>query len=308
MRIATPHNPPHAPQPSSNTPKATRISARVALLAACLLAGCQLSKGDSFDGGRALLLVGEQLAFGPRVPGSSASAQTAEWLEVSLGGLGWETSVAPTLYRGIELRNVVAKLGLPGHAPILIGTHYDTRPLADRDPLKPLAPVPGANDGASGVAVLLELARLLPKDGELPEVWLVFFDGEDSGNLDGWEWSAGAAAFAAGLQVRPQAVVIVDMVGDADLRLPRERTSDPALADEIWATARDLGVQAFVDEPGLPILDDHRPFLDLGIPSILIIDLDYDYWHTTQDTLDKVSAHSLEQVGSVLQAWILSRR
>jgi Zn-dependent M28 family amino/carboxypeptidase len=158
------------------------------------------------------------------------------------------------------------------------------------------------------VAVLLELAHVLPADLNGLEVWLVFFDGEDSGGLDGWEWSAGATAFAADLQVTPEAVVIVDMVGDSDLQLPRERSSDVALTDELWRIADDLEADAFVDQPCTAILDDHRPFLALGIPSVLIIDLEYDYWHTTADTLDKVSAESLEQVGSVVQAWILSRR
>jgi glutaminyl-peptide cyclotransferase len=98
------------------------------------------------------------------------------------------------------------------------------------------------------------------------------------------------------------------MVGDAHLRLPRERSSDPALTDEIWSIARNLGADAFVDEVDGAILDDHRPFLERRIPAVLIIDLDYKYWHTTADTPDKVSAESLEQVGSVLQAWVLSRR
>ncbi|MCX6071601.1 MAG: M28 family peptidase, partial [Chloroflexi bacterium] len=254
-------------------------------------------------------LVERQVAFGPRIPGTDGSAQAAEWIGRSLEGSGWETSVSSSVYQGVELRNVIGRRGSSNAAgPIVIGTHYDTRPRADRDPLDPSAPVPGANDGASGVAVLLELARVLPADADDPLIWLAFFDGEDSGDLDGWEWSAGAAAFVAQLDAKPQAVVIVDMVGDSDLRLPRERSSDSILTDEIWGIARDLGADAFVDEPGIAILDDHRPFLALGIPAVLIIDLEYDYWHTTGDTQDKVSAESLEQVGSVLQAWILSRR
>jgi len=308
MRIATPsHHIPH-PNPLTNTQQAMRIGCRLGLVVAALLTGCRADSSATFDGGRALTLVERQLAFGPRIPGTDPSAQTAGWIATSLAGLDWETSTYPSIYRGVVLRNVIGRRGSSTGGPIVIGTHYDTRPQADRDPRSPEAAVPGANDGASGVAVLLELARVLPADAKDLEIWLAFFDGEDSGDIDGWEWSAGAAAFAADLEVRPQAVVIVDMVGDSDLRLPRERSSDRALTDEIWGFARDLGADAFVNEPGIPILDDHRPFLALGIPAALVIDLEYDYWHTTADTLDRVSADSLEQVGSVLRAWILSRR
>jgi glutaminyl-peptide cyclotransferase len=308
MRIATtpPTTTTHHTLP--NATQATRIALCLFVGGVIIGGACGPQRGAAFGGDEALDLVERQVAFGPRIPGTDASAQAAQWIEDSLRDSGWDTSVSVSVYQGVELRNVIGRRGSSSAGPIVVGTHYDTRPRADRDPLDPSAPVPGANDGASGVAVLLELARVLPADADHPEIWLAFFDGEDSGDLDGWEWAAGAAAFAAGLEIRPQAVVIVDMVGDSDLRLPRERNSDSTLTDEIWGIARNLGADAFVNEPGIAILDDHRPFLALGIPAVLIIDLEYDYWHTTGDTLDKVSAESLEQVGSVLQAWILSRR
>ena len=248
------------------------------------------------------------MAFGARIPGTAAHAQAEKWILASLEALGWEATVHSASHRGVELHNLVGKRGGSERGPIVIGAHYDTRPQADRDPVQPEEPVPGANDGASGVAVLLELARVLPADLEGREVWLVFFDGEDSGGLDGWEWSAGAAAFASDLPVTPQAVVIVDLVGAADLRISREASSDAALMDEIWSIAEDLGAEAFVPEIGAPIMDDHRPFLQLGIPAVDLIGLPYAHWHTTADTLDKLSAGSLEQVGRVVHAWILSRR
>ncbi len=131
------------------------------------------------------------------------------------------------------------------------------------------------------------------RDLEGQEVWLIFFDGEDSGGLDGWEWSAGAAAFAADLTVTPQAVVILDMVGDADLQIRREATSDATLLDEIWSIADTWAHRPSSRRSACPIIDDHRPFLDRGIPAVDIIDLPYAYWHTTADTLDKISAESL---------------
>jgi Zn-dependent M28 family amino/carboxypeptidase len=271
-------------------------------------AGCTRGEAAEFDGEAALLMAGRQMSFGPRILGTAAHAEAEEWIVGSLVALGWETSVHTAVYRGVELHNLVGKLGASDDGPIVMGAHYDTRPVADRDPVDPEQPVPGANDGASGVAVLLELARVLPSDLDGREVWLVFFDGEDSGGLDGWEWSAGAAAFAADLTVTPQAVVILDMVGDVDLQIRREATSDVTLLDEIWTIADTLGADVFVPEIGVPIMDDHRPFLDRGIPAVDIIGLPYAHWHTTSDTLDKISAESLEQVGRVVHAWILSRR
>jgi len=293
----------------SNQHKATRI--RIVLLVSALAlaaSGCARNSATVFDGEEALLLAGRQMTFGARIPGTAAHAEAEEWIAASLEALGWETSVHTVIYRGVELHNLVGKRGASNDGPIVIGAHYDTRPKADRDPVDPEQPVPGANDGASGVAILLELARVLPSDLDGREIWLTFFDGEDSGGLDGWEWSAGAAAFAADLTVTPQAVVILDMVGDVDLQIRREATSDASLLDEIWSIADTLGARAFVQETGVPIMDDHRPFLDRGIPAVDIIDLQYAHWHTTADTLDKISAESLEQVGRVVQAWILSRR
>ena len=309
MRIATyhRHRTPTYIHPEQH--KATRM-ALVLLAGAVALAavGCARRPAPEFDGEAALLLAGRQMSFGPRIPGTAGHAEVEKWIAASLETLGWETTVHTVIYRGVELRNLVGKRGASQDGPIVIGAHYDTRPKADRDPVDPARPVPGANDGASGVAILLELARVLPPDLDGREVWLTFFDGEDSGGLDGWEWSAGAAAFAADLTVTPQAVVILDMVGGADLQIRREATSDVTLLDEIWSIAETLGSEAFIEEIGVPIVDDHRPFLARGIPAVDIIGLPYAYWHTTADTLDKITAESLGQVGRVIQAWILSRR
>ena len=177
----------------------------------------------------------------------------------------------------------------------------------DPDPARQDEPVPAANDGASGVAVLLELARVLPKDLN-QQIWLVFIDAEDQGELPGWDWLLGSRALAESLKSNPDAVVIIDMIGDADLNIYQERNSNPDLTREIWDTAADLGYsQSFIAQPKYSMIDDHTPFLEKGMRAIDIIDFDYPYWHTTQDTADKVSAESLMAVGDTLLHWLLKQ-
>ena len=146
----------------------------------------------------------------------------------------------------------------------------------------------------------------LPHQDKLQhQVWLAFFDAEDNGNLDGWEWCVGSSYMAAHLQVAPQAVVVVDMIGDADQQLYLERNSDAILQTRLWEIAATVGyTDTFVSEYRWTIYDDHVPFAQRGIPAVDIIDFDYPHWHTTRDTLDKVSAESLERVGRVLEAWL----
>jgi glutaminyl-peptide cyclotransferase len=257
-----------------------------------------------FDGQRAYADVQLQVAFGPRTPGSEGHAQIRAWMRQELVRAGWQVEVQESEALGHPIYNLVAKRG--GESPqIILGAHYDTRIYADHDPdpANRLMPVPGANDGASGAAVLLELARSLPED-TVP-VWLVFFDAEDNGGIEGWDWILGSREFVRNNPIRPRAVVIVDMIGDADLNIYKERNSDPELTSEIWEVARGLGYENFfIPEYRHSMLDDHTPFLEAGIPAIDIIDFDYPYWHTTQDTPDKVSAESLEIVGKTLWTWI----
>jgi Zn-dependent M28 family amino/carboxypeptidase len=222
--------------------------------------------------------------------------------------MGWETSTQPVLMMGHPLTNVIAHKG-SGSPEFLLGAHYDSRMRADRDldPSRRSQPVPGANDGASGVAVLLELARVLPE--ELAQrAWIVFFDGEDNGDLPGWDWILGSRAFVAETKIAPQVVIILDMVGDADLNIYIERASDPGRVAAIWASASALGYsQEFLPLPKYQMIDDHLPFVKRGIPSVLIIDFDYPYWHTTADTADKVSPESLQIVGRTLLNWFLTQ-
>jgi hypothetical protein len=262
---------------------------------------------ESFNGERALADVETQVDFGPRIPGSTGHAQVQEWMRAELSTAGWDSRIQTTERLGHPIQNIIAYRG-DASPKIIIGAHYDTRMVADNDPdpNKRLEPVPGANDGASGVAVLLELARVLPEDSL--STWLVFFDAEDNGRIEGWDWILGSQAFVDELDFRPEAAIIVDMIGDADQNIYIERNSNPKLVDEIWTVASDLGYeQSFIPEPKYSMLDDHTPFLQAGIPAIDIIDFDYPYWHTTADTLDKVSANSLEAVGRTLQVWIANR-
>ena len=237
-----------------------------------------------FDGQRALADVEAQVAFGPRTPGSAGHAQILEWLRAELSAAGWDSHIQSAEMLGHPIQNVIAYHG-DAQPRIILAAHYDTRMFADNDPglLNQLKPVPGANDGASGVAVLVELARVLPADS-VP-IWLVFFDAEDNGRIQDWDWILGSQVFVSELGFRPEAVVIVDMIGDADLNIYKERTSDQQLVDEIWSVASELGYKdTFIPEPKYSILDDHTPFLQAGISAMDIIDFDYPYWHTTGDT------------------------
>ena len=246
--------------------------------------------------------------LGPRLPDSPAHDQVIAWVLGEIANAGWEGEVQD-IPGDKPIKNIIAKRGKAGPW-IILGAHYDSRLMADQDPDPQLRtqPVPGANDGASGVAVLLELARTLPAD--LPvQLWLVFFDAEDNGDIQGWDWIMGSSAFVASLEAKPDAAIIIDMIGDANLNLPIEQNSTPELVQQIWQTAKDLGYESvFLNQPGYSMLDDHTPFLQAGIPAVDIIDFDYPYWHTTQDTPDKVSAQSLEIIGNTLTQWLKTQR
>jgi Iap family predicted aminopeptidase len=287
----------------------TLIGALLILVVGWYAASFYNTQADSasFDSSHAYADVQTQVSFGSRIPGSAGHAQIREWMRAELESAGWMVEVQQTERMGHPIYNLIAKRN--AEAPqIILGAHYDTRMIADNDPdpAKQTEPVPGANDGASGVAVLLELARSLPDD-TLP-VWLVFFDAEDNGRIEGWDWILGSRAFVEEIPVAPRAVVIVDMIGDADLNIYLERNSNVAIRTEIWSTAEKLGYgDKFINQEKYSMEDDHTPFLEAGIPAVDLIDFDYPYWHTTQDTPDKVSAKSLQAVGDTLLNWIVGQ-
>ncbi len=258
-----------------------------------------------FDGQRAWVHATAQVELGPRPVGSGAGWATGDYIRDQLVGFGWQVSEQVFAYAGLQGRNLV---GIRGTGPVvMLGAHYDTRPIADRDPdpARRELPVLGANDGASGVAVLLELARVVDVEATGKTVWLAFFDAEDRGGVDGWPFSVGAEQMARQLQVLPEWVIVLDMVGDADQRFRPEGYSDPDLQQRLWDLAAELGyAEQFVAEPQGPIADDHVPFLQRGIPAVDVIDLEYPAWHTQGDTLERISAESLGRVGRLMEVWL----
>jgi Zn-dependent M28 family amino/carboxypeptidase len=207
--------------------------------------------------------------------------------------------------------NIIASFRPEATRRVTVCAHWDSRPWADEDPDKSrqAEPVPGANDGGSGVAVCLELARLLGAAPPPFGVDLLLFDAEDQGPsgkpeeyLIGSRWFVSQAR-----SYRPIAVILLDMVGDAHQNIAREKYSDslaPGLVDLVWGLADSLQLAGFVDSVGYAVIDDHLPFLLNGIPAIDLIDFYYPPWHTVADTPDKVSAASLETVGRLLRQLI----
>lgn len=255
-----------------------------------------------FDGERALAYAAQQVDFGPRPPGSAALRLAGDAILAELARCGWQTETQEFEYMGTPIRNLTGKAAVGVGPVLIIGAHYDTRRVADEDPVDPTAPMVGANDGASGVGVLLELACTLDLSAVENEIWLVFFDAEDNGRLDGWDWIVGSTYYAENLTVTPAGMVLVDLVGDANQELYYERNSTTEWRERIWQVAGELGYGSwFVPTPRYSIIDDHIPFLRAGIPAVDIIDFDYPHWHTTEDTLDKLSAESLERVGRTVE-------
>jgi glutaminyl-peptide cyclotransferase len=249
---------PTAPEPASTTTAPT-TSPTQTLSPTAIPSSTPTPAG--FDGQRAYADVEYQVLLGPRLPGSDAHAQAVEWMLAGLDAAGWENEVQETEMMGHPIRNVIARRG-SGSQWIIIGAHYDSRFWADEDPdpANHRQPVPGANDGASGVAVLMELARTLPDDLD-KEIWLVFFDAEDQGRIPDWDWILGSRAFVDSLEREPDVALVVDMIGDANLTIYMERNSDPDLTQQIWEIAAGLGYgEQFIPEYRYAMLDDHTPF------------------------------------------------
>ena len=260
----------------------------------------------AFDGGRALEHLRAVVGFGPRPPGSAAAEETRRYIKAQMAAIGVQVAeqafVAKTPIGPVKMANVRATI--PGARPdrILLGGHYDTKLFREFRFV-------GANDAGSSTAFLIEMARVLAPRKNPFTIELLFFDGEEA-FID---WFLGddnrygsrhyvQEAKRTGDLARIKALVLVDMIGDRELVLKRETKSTPWLTDVIWSTGKALGYRSIFVDASTPIDDDHVPFLDAGIPAVDLIDLDYPPWHTADDTLDKVSARSMEIVGRVVTA------
>ncbi len=282
--------------------------------------GCEGGAAPGFDGDSAFVYLERQCGLGPRYPGSRGHRALQRYIVGELERHGAGVSLQPfdavlTTGDTLHLVNIIGNYNRDSGRRVLLGAHYDTRPRADRDPdpSKRHLPIPGANDGASGVAVLLELARLFGDNPPPVGVDLLFFDGEDYGEEGATaDYILGSAHFANNLKgYRPAAVIIVDMVGEREAEIEVEvysGTYSALLVDDIFTVAERLGVDSFKRTKGPPLIDDHLPFIREGIPSIVLIDFDYPYWHTLEDTPDKCSPRSLGAVGSVLLEYIRGLR
>lgn len=290
-----------------------RSVACAALVAAVPILGCESNpKLPPFSGERALEDARRQVAMGPRVPGTAAHREARLWLAAELaaaGGAVLVQAVADTLpVPGADsLYNVRARFGPTEGPHMVLGAHWDSRPWADRDPdaARRATPVPGGNDGASGVAVLLEVARVLGRVPPPVGVEIVLFDAEDSGRDNRPEtYCRGSRAYVRHLpHPWPMHAVIVDMVGRPGAALYREShsmRSAPHLVDRLWEGARKTKATVFHDEERYFVYDDHLPFIEAGIPAADLIDMDDPLWHTTADGADNLDAGPLAEVGRVL--------
>jgi hypothetical protein len=277
---------------------------------------------EPFDGEAALAYAAAQLDFGPRIPGTDGHRRMARWLEGLLRERADTVIVQAwdhTTVDGVTLpmRNLLARFNPGATARLLFVAHWDTRPRADAPGSpRPDAPVPGANDGASGVAVLLGVADRLRVEPPAVGVDLLFVDGEDYGTFPDTDVLIGSRYYARNQPPgpRPRYAVVLDMVGSATARFYQEgysRTAAPEVVDLVWRTARELGHgDLFIARPMGPILDDHVPLIEAGIRAIDVIDDlgNYRWWHTPDDTLDKLSSRTLEAVGQVVLALIRRER
>jgi hypothetical protein len=280
----------------------------------------------NFDKGNAFRYLVEQCEFGPRNPGSNGYKQCLDYLQKTFSGFADTILLQPFVLddlvneKSYDLTNIIARFKVDAPQQLLIGAHWDTRPWADEDPdtEKRNDPIIGANDGASGVAVILELARILNASPPPIGITLVLFDGEDMGRSGTPKsYAQGSLAFAKDLPIeKPDEAIILDMIGDAELHIPIERNSyrqNRQLVKKLWSMAEELSLDAFESRIVYTLYDDHVPlWVEAKIPAIDIIDFNYpnsyaNYWHTTQDLPENCSAESLGQVGTLLVHYIYGR-
>ena len=284
------------------------------------------SPAPSFDAERAWKDLQAQVDFGYRVPGTKTHSATRDWLVKQLTPPAKSVTLQPFTHtlggRDITMWNIIADIPGAGPAPreqVVLAAHWDTRPTADHDPdpAKRKQPIAGADDGASGVAILLEIARQLKAHPIKRDVQIVLFDGEDYGpGIE--DMLLGSQYYADHLpKTKPSWGILLDMVGDADLDIYREPNSErtaKTVNDRVFIAAKALGYLWTKKQPGFmdelyqyPIIDDHIALNKAGVPMADLIDFDYPYWHTTGDTPEHCSAESLKIVGRTVLLAIRSK-
>ena len=280
----------------------------IILLTTVLLGWGALSLNRAaFDGEAALQSVERMVSFGPRPPGSEAHRKTQSYITQELEAAGLtvvqDPFTANTPAGPVSMNNIIGRIAGRKERVLMLAAHYDTKVMNDFRFL-------GANDGGSGTGLLLSLAPVLAELDNEHSIWLVFLDGEEAFE----EWSDTDSLYGSrhmvarlaqsGLLSKIGAFVLVDMIGDSSLDIRRDTNSTPWLADMVWGVARRLGYSRNFSNLSMTILDDHLPFVQAGVPSVVLIDLNYGwgnrFWHTPQDTLDKLSAESFSKVGHVL--------
>ena len=271
-----------------------------------VLLALQAAPQPKFDSGRAWEHLRQLVAIGPRPAGSAAIAQTRKYITSKLEAEGlavveqaWDER---TPIDTVHMVNLIVTIPGTHKDRLVIAGHYDTKLTREFRFV-------GASDGGSSAAFLIELARVLKARRNAMTIELVFLDGEEA-RL--WEWQGTDNTYGSrhyvetarrdGSLATLRAMVLVDMIGDRDLVLRRDTNSTPWLTDLVWGTARRLELDNYFVPESTRVEDDHLPFLAAGVPSVDIIDLDYEPWHTAKDTLDAVSARSLQVVGDVVLA------
>lgn len=307
------------PRSGVQSPNGNSANAQAAVAASPGLE--EIKQKSGFDGARAYDYLRQICEIGPRRSGSEGMASQQKLLSEHFTKLGGRVSMQKFGYRHpldnsvVPLANLIVEWHPQCKDRILLCTHYDTLPLPLLDPVNPRGVFIGANDGGSGTAVLMELGNLMKGLPCNYGVDFVFFDAEEFLFDRNGRFFVGSEWFARQYRKSPPPHryrwgVLLDMIGDADLRIPQELNSigwrdTRPLVDDIWATARRLGVGEFIFERGQNIRDDHLPLHNIAkIPTCDIIDFDYTPWHTQGDTLDKCSAASLAKVGYVMTEWL----
>lgn len=294
-----------------------------ALALVCVLLACDKEPrraSTGFSGESALRHATTLMAFGPRVPGTEGWRKSGDWIVERMresADTVFSQEWTHTLTKGgsIPQRNIIARFRPELAERVLYVTHWDTRPESEKGntAAERALPVPGANDNASGVGLLIALGELLDSVPPAVGVDFLFVDGEDYGSFDNMtDVLIGSSYFARNIPwpgYRPLYGVVWDMIGDRDLQIYQEIHSvrqAPEVVQRVWSAAADLGLSnVFIPEQKTPITDDHLPLLRAGLRVIDVIDIDFPDHHKPTDTIDKISAESLQKVGDVAAALIL---